>query len=60
MQETISSIFYMLRQRLADMDYKNEVRARVAKSEKETAEAKDQSSKLKQRIEQLQSELKES
>ncbi|CDW81629.1 UNKNOWN [Stylonychia lemnae] len=58
-QESINSIFYMLKQRVADLDFRQEARQKWSKLENDKQEFVDQNNRLKQKIEQLQSELKD-
>ena len=56
-QETINSIFYMLKQRIADLDNKTEFRQKISRAEAQSSDAKQQLEKAKTKLETLQKEV---
>ena len=53
-QETVSSVYYMMKQRVGDLDFRQEIRAKLGKSEQSQRDFETQISRLKQKNEQLE------
>ena len=58
-QETINSVYHMLRQRQGDLEFRQEARGRWNKLEMDKQEAVDQAARLRGKNEQLQNENKD-
>lgn len=58
-QETINSVFYLLKQRINDIDSRNEQRQRVQRAEQQVKDVNLQLSKAKERNEELNKEIKD-
>ena len=58
-QDTINSVYHMLRQRQGDLEFRQEARGRWNKLEMDKQEAVDQGARLRGKNEQLQNENKD-
>jgi uncharacterized coiled-coil protein SlyX len=56
---TLKSVFAMMKQRCADIDFRQEIRGKMNKQESTSKELSDQLKTQRQRFEQLQSDYKE-
>ncbi len=52
-EETIKSVYFMMKQRVADVDFRQEIRGRLQKQESATRELQETNSKLRSKIDQL-------
>lgn len=52
-QDTINSVYFMMKQRVSDIDFRQEVRTKMQKTEQTLRETQDQLSREKQRSETL-------
>ena len=50
-EETIKSVYFMMKQRVADVDFRQEIRGRLSKQEATTREVQDSNSKLRAKVE---------
>ena len=52
-EETIKSVYFMMKQRVADVDFRQEIRGRLQKQDSATRELQETNSKLRSKIDQL-------
>ena len=48
-EETINSVYFMMKQRVADIDFKQEIRTKISKQELAVKEQQDQIAKARQK-----------
>ena len=58
-QDTINSVYFMMKQRVGDIDFRQDVRQKMLKTETSLRETQDQLAREKQRTETLQKQLKD-
>ena len=56
-QETVNSVYYMLKQRINDMESRTEQRQKVQKAESQVNDLKREISKHEQKVEKAQKEV---
>ena len=56
-QETINSVFYMLKQRIQDIDMRNDFRQKTQRIEQQSSDANAQLTKAKEKNEQLTKDI---
>lgn len=58
-QDTINSVYFMMKQRVGDIDFRQDVRQKMSKTEQGLRETQDQLAREKQRTETLSKNLKD-
>lgn len=58
-QETINSVYYMMKQRVSDIDFKQDIRSKMNKHENAVKEYQDALGRAKQKNDQLASTIKD-
>lgn len=59
-QDTINSVYFMMKQRVGDIDFRQDVRQKITKTETALRDTQEQLAREKQRTEQLSKTIKES
>ena len=58
-QETVNSLYFMMKQRVADVDFRQEIRAKLSKQESLNRETQDTNAKLRAKLEAQQSQMRD-
>lgn len=58
-EETIKSVYFMMKQRVADIDFRQEIRAKLSKQDLSVKDLQDQLSKQRLKTDQSQQQVKD-